>query len=92
MEIIRLNIVSPRFATDAAARQGLEQATEITPARSISTAEARPDALRSALRAVPEVDLDRVAALRQALQDGALDSSAEALASDMLAFHRGTQY
>lgn len=92
MEIIRPGIASPRFTTDATARQGVERTPETTAVRSINTAEARPDALHSALQALPEVDMDRVAALRQALQDGTLDTSAESLAADMLAFHRGTQY
>lgn len=92
MEIIRPNIASPRLATDATARQNVERTPEATPVRSITTSQARPDALHSALQALPEVDMDRVAALRQALQDGTLDTSAETLASDMLAFHRGAQY
>ena len=92
MEIIRPSIASPRLATEATARQSVERTAEAAPARSSTTAHARPDALHSALQALPDVDMARVAALRQALQDGTLDTSAEALASDMLAFHQGNRY
>jgi negative regulator of flagellin synthesis FlgM len=38
---------------------------------------------------MPEVDLERVAALKQALQRGELSSDPAELASSMLAYHRG---
>lgn len=45
--------------------------------------------MHEALRAMPEVDLERVAALKQALQRGELSSDPAELASSMLAYHRG---
>ncbi len=46
--------------------------------------------MQEALRAMPEVDLDRVAAIRQALQQGAISTDPAELAGSMLAYHRGT--
>lgn len=46
--------------------------------------------MHEALRAMPEVDLERVAALKQALQRGELSSDPAELASSMLAYHRGS--
>ncbi len=88
MDIIRPSIGGPRYTAEVTARQSVEPAPQAAPVRAVSTNEARPDALHSALQALPDVDLDRVAALRQALQDGTLDTSPETLAADMLAFHR----
>lgn len=92
MDIIRPSIGGPRLSAEVSARQSVEPAPQVTPVRAINTAEARADALHSALQVLPEIDLERVAALRQALQDGTLDTSAESLAPEMLAFHRGNQY
>lgn len=46
--------------------------------------------MQDALRAMPEVDLDRVAAIRQALQQGEISTDPAELAGSMLAYHRGT--
>lgn len=64
------------------------QATNSAP--SLPPAELSLEALQAALQALPSVDLDRVAAVRQALSEGRLDTSAEGLAADMLAYHRGS--
>lgn len=45
--------------------------------------------MHEALRAMPEVDLDRVAAIKQALQRGEIATDVAELASSMLSFHRG---
>jgi len=45
--------------------------------------------LHDALRDLPEVDLDRVKAIRQALQRGEIATDVEALAGSMLSYHRG---
>nr|MBF0683072.1 flagellar biosynthesis anti-sigma factor FlgM [Pseudomonas sp.] len=45
--------------------------------------------MHDALRAMPEVDLDRVAAIKQALQRGEIDTDLGQLASSMLSYHRG---
>ena len=45
--------------------------------------------MHDALRAMPEVDMDRVAAIKQALQRGEISTDVGDLASSMLSFHRG---
>ncbi|MCY1282747.1 flagellar biosynthesis anti-sigma factor FlgM [compost metagenome] len=45
--------------------------------------------LQEALRALPEVDLDKVAALKLALQRGELSSDSAALAGSILDYHGG---
>ncbi|WP_150301523.1 flagellar biosynthesis anti-sigma factor FlgM [Pseudomonas profundi] len=92
MDISRPNTAGPRPVVDSSAQQVAERAPVASPASVNPPAAARPDALRAALQALPDVDLDRVAALRQALQDGSLDTSPENLATDMLAFHRGGRH
>jgi negative regulator of flagellin synthesis FlgM len=74
--------------------------SETAPARpaSVRTAvqpAARPaeslplEQMHDALRAMPEVDLDRVAAIKQALQRGEISTDVGDLASSMLSYHRG---
>ncbi|EXF43773.1 FlgM family protein anti-sigma-28 factor [Pseudomonas sp. BAY1663] len=46
--------------------------------------------MHEALRAMPEIDLERVAALKQALQRGEISSDPAELAGSMLAYHRGS--
>ncbi len=46
--------------------------------------------MHDALRAMPEIDLDRVAAIKQALQRGEISSDPAELAGSMLAYHRGS--
>lgn len=45
--------------------------------------------MHEALRAMPEVDLDRVAAIKQALQRGEISTHPGELAGSMLSYHRG---
>lgn len=45
--------------------------------------------MHEALRAMPEVDLDRVAAIKQALQRGEISTNPGELAGSMLSYHRG---
>ncbi|MBC8648816.1 flagellar biosynthesis anti-sigma factor FlgM [Pseudomonas sp. MTM4] len=74
--------------------------TETTPARPASVRPAAQSAARpaeslpleqmhEALRAMPEIDLDRVAAIKQALQRGEISTDIGQLASSMLSYHRG---
>lgn len=91
MDITRPSITGSRPITDTSAAQVGERSPVAKPAAPAQPATARPDALHAALQALPEVDMDRVAALRQALAEGSLDTSAQNLATDMLAFHRGSR-
>jgi negative regulator of flagellin synthesis FlgM len=45
--------------------------------------------MHEALRAMPEVDLDRVAAIKQALKRGEISTDVAELAGSMLSYHRG---
>ncbi len=50
--------------------------------------EERPlEQLHEALRSLPEVEQDKVGALRQALREGSLDTSSASLAAGILAYH-----
>ncbi len=42
------------------------------------------------MRALPEIDLDQVAAIKKALANGELSSDVKVLAHSILAYHRGT--
>ena len=91
MDISRPHLAVPRAIADSSTQQVSERTAVTGPASVNQPATVRPDALRAALQALPDVDLDRVAALRQALAEGSLDTSPENLATDMLAFHRGSR-
>lgn len=54
------------------------------------SAEPRLDRLQEALRSLPDIDLDKVAAIKQALQRGEILSDSAALASSMLTYHSGS--
>ncbi|KIV75631.1 hypothetical protein SZ55_0217 [Pseudomonas sp. FeS53a] len=49
------------------------------------------EALQEALRELPEIDLDRVLALRELLREKGLDTRPETLARSMLGHHRGQE-
>lgn len=46
--------------------------------------------MHDALRAMPDIDLERVAAIKQALQRGEISTDPAELAGSMLAYHRGS--
>lgn len=54
------------------------------------SAEPRLEQLQEALRSLPDIDLDKVAAIKQALQRGEILSDSAALASSMLTYHSGS--
>lgn len=89
MDITRPNLSGIRPLTESSAQQVAERAPLTKPASPSQPSAARADALRAALQALPEVDMELVAALRQSVQDGSLDTSPERLAAGMLAFHGG---
>jgi negative regulator of flagellin synthesis FlgM len=55
-----------------------------------ATGEPRLEQLQDALRSLPEIDLGKVAAIKQALQRGEIHSDSAALASSMLSYHSGS--
>lgn len=70
------------FARPASARPAAQSTAR--PAESLPL-----EQMHEALRAMPEVDLDRVAAIKQALQRGEISTDIGQLASSMLSYHRG---
>jgi Anti-sigma-28 factor, FlgM. len=54
------------------------------------SAEARLDVLRDAMRSLPDVDMDKVTAAKQALLRGDINTDIAALASSILSYHRGS--
>lgn len=74
-------------ATGKAVGEQARPARESAPERG---AEPRLEALQNAMRSLPEVDLDKVAAIKAALQRGEISTDAGALATSMLAYHNGS--
>ncbi len=73
--------------------------TDAAPAAKAATAmltssepapEPRLDQLQEAMRKLPEVDLEQVAAIKQAIARGELSSDVRVLAQSILAYHRGS--
>jgi negative regulator of flagellin synthesis FlgM len=91
MDISRPSTTGSRPVTDTTDPIKSERAAAAKPAASVQAQTVRPDALHAALQALPDVDMDKVAAMRQALAEGSLDTSPQNLAADMLAFHRGSR-
>ncbi|TLX59177.1 flagellar biosynthesis anti-sigma factor FlgM [Stutzerimonas nosocomialis] len=85
----------PVLATPVEA-SGKSRAVEANAASSASqrpavTAQDLPlEQLQAALRAMPDVDLDKVAAIKQALQRGEISTDPAALASSVMTYHSGS--
>lgn len=81
-------LITPTAGADATAASKILPRSKQASARQ---AEALPlEQMQQALRAMPDVDLEKVAKLKQALQRGELATDPAALASSMLAYHRGS--
>ncbi len=91
MEINRHLKPVPPLASDAPAAQVAKAPTpaETAPARAPRNDGLPVERLQEALRSMPDVDMERIAEIRQALANGELDTSTQALAASILAFHRG---
>lgn len=71
--------------------QGARTAAPATASSAPVSAEpSRLEPLQNALQSMPDVDLDKVAALKAALARGELSSDPQALASSILTYHRGS--
>ena len=89
MEISRHLKPAPTPPSDASpARHEQPRAALQSAARSVAILPL--EQMQEALRAMPEVDLDRVAAIRLALQSGEISTDPGELATSMLAYHRGS--
>ncbi len=91
MEITRnLKVVpsTPAEATGAAESNPTKKAgTHLAAPK--QDAELPLEQMQQSLRAMPDVDLDKVAALKKALQNGELSSDPTELAASMFEYHRG---
>lgn len=88
MEISRHFKPSLATITDTASVRPASPRSTVQPAA--RQAESLPlEQMHEALQAMPEVDLDRVAAIKQALQRGEISTDVGELASSMLSYHRG---
>lgn len=67
-----------------------EAAEQPKVATAVPKPEPRLEQLQEAMRALPEIDLDQVAAIKKALANGELSSDVKVLAHSILAYHRGT--
>ncbi|SEM63213.1 anti-sigma-28 factor, FlgM family [Pseudomonas sp. ok272] len=91
MEISRpfkagFNVPSETSALSNAERPGPSAAASMT-ARSPAP---RLEHVQDALRSLPDIDLDKVAAFKLALQRGEISTDTAALASSMLSYHSGS--
>jgi|HigsolmetaGSP11D_1036233.scaffolds.fasta_scaffold00323_21 flagellar biosynthesis anti-sigma factor FlgM len=73
-----------------AARGGKAAESAQSPAGAVATTGDLPlERMQAALRAMPEVDMAKVQAIKQALQRGEISTDPAKLAAAILAFHRG---
>lgn len=91
MEISRHLKPSLNLPSDAPAQvQSVSAQPSASSTRAAASAEPRLEELQSALRSLPEVDMDKVATLKAALARGELLSDPQALAGSMLTYHSGS--
>ncbi len=90
MEISRNIKAGYSAPTESVARTKTETAEQPKVAAAGPKPEPRLEQLQEAMRALPEIDLDQVAAIKKALANGELSSDVKVLAHSILAYHRGT--
>jgi negative regulator of flagellin synthesis FlgM len=81
-----------KLQPEAAARTGMDLSSPANAAGSTPiSGRPRLEQLQAAMRELPDVDLDRVAAIKLALQRGEIVTDSAALASSMVTYHRGSE-
>lgn len=92
MEISRQFKAGFSVQAEASAQVNVERPGQAkAPAGALAnTAESNLEALQDAMRSLPDVDLDKIAAIKQALQRGEIVSDSVALAGSMLTYHSGS--
>lgn len=92
MEISRQFKAGFSVQTEAPAQARVERSEQAKAVAGTTgnASESRLEALQDAMRSLPDVDLDKVAAIKQALQRGEIVSDSAALAGSMLAYHSGS--
>src|SRR5690606_32344531 len=78
--------------SDATAPTKLDAPTsaKVEASAAAKSTEARLDQLQDAMRSLPDVDMEKVAAAKQALLRGDINTDTAALASSILSYHRGS--
>lgn len=93
MEINRTLPAAPVTPLEATSRHDREPSSVPASVASLYSRESSMplETLQEALRELPEIDLDRVLALRELLREKGLDTRPETLARSMLGHHRGQE-
>lgn len=91
---IKAGYSTPAEATNGAKADALTSNASSASAEKVAAAGPKPEPrleqLQEAMRALPEIDMDQVTAIKQALARGELSSDVKVLAHSILAYHRGT--
>ena len=87
---IKAGYSAPAEATSSAKTEAPSAVSAEKVAAVSAKAEPRLEQLQEAMRALPEVDMDQVAAIKLALARGELSADVKVLAHSILAYHRGT--
>lgn len=90
MEISKHLKAGYSLAAEAASSTKTESASTAKTAAVAAKAEPRLEQLQEAMRALPEIDMDQVTAIKQALARGELSSDVKVLAHSILAYHRSS--
>lgn len=93
MEINRTLPAAPVTPLEATSRRDREPSSVSAGVASLHSRESSMplETLQEALRELPEIDLDRVLALRELLREKGLDTRPDSLARAMLGHHRGQE-
>lgn len=93
MEINRTLPAAPVTPLEATSRHDREPSSVPASVASLHSRESSMplETLQEALRELPEIDLDRVLALRELLREKGLDTRPDTLARSMLGHHRGQE-
>ncbi|MDG9780042.1 flagellar biosynthesis anti-sigma factor FlgM [Pseudomonas otitidis] len=93
MEINRTLPAAPVTPLEATSRHDREPSSVPASVASLHSRESSMplETLQEALRELPEIDLDRVLALRELLREKGLDTRPDSLARAMLGHHRGQE-
>lgn len=93
MEINRTLPAAPVTPLEATSRHDREPSSVPASVASLHSRESSMplETLQEALRELPEIDLDRVLALRELLREKGLDTRPDSLARAMIGHHRGQE-
>jgi negative regulator of flagellin synthesis FlgM len=90
MEISRNINAGYSAPAEATAGTKTEAAAPAKPSAVAQKPEPRLEQLQAAMRALPEIDMDQVMAIKQAMARGDLSSDVSVLAQSILAYHRSS--